>query len=218
MASAQITSLHMAATKGDVARLKSILAHGADPNAVHKGRSPLHSAVSAGKADALTVLVAAGADINARDERGQTPLMAACSLGLSKGSTSAIALVELGADVNVVRDEDGGDALRYALMRCRPDVLKRLVAAGVPVDGRGSDRLTPLMKAAVEDRLEAVQALTGVGADLRRTCKLPWAEGKTAEELAVREGNSAVAAFLRAAREGNVIAATGADVSRNPGR
>jgi ankyrin repeat protein len=220
MASAQITSLHMAASKGDVARLKSILCHGADPNAVHKGRTPLHSAVTAGKAEAIAALVAAGADINARDDRSQTPLMAACSIGLSKGSASAIALVDLGADVNIVRDEDGNDALNYALMRCRPDVLKRLVAAGAPVDGRGPDRLTPLMKAAVEDRLDAVQALVAAGADLRRKCEVPWADGKTAEELAVREQKSAVADFLRTAREklGGEVADPGTAVSPTPAK
>ena len=209
MASAQITSLHMAASKGDVARLKSILAHGADPNASLKGHAPLHVAVKAGKAEAIAALVAAGAAINSLDERGCTPLMVACSVGLSKGSTSAIALVELGADVNVVRDEDGADALAFSVMRCRPVVLKALVARGAPVDGRASDQLTPLMRAAVEDRLEAAQALVGLGADLRRTCTLPWAEGKTAEQLAVREKSSAVADFLRTSREGKGGAATG---------
>ena len=47
---------------------------GADVSAQYKGRTALHCAAKAGFPGAVEVLIARGADVNAFDERGQTPL------------------------------------------------------------------------------------------------------------------------------------------------
>ena len=74
------TPLHFAAyfSRGDALRL--LLDRGADVGAVAKNDmevQPLHSAVAADAREIVAALLLAGADVNARQKGGYTPLMAA---------------------------------------------------------------------------------------------------------------------------------------------
>ncbi|HEY4214217.1 MAG TPA: ankyrin repeat domain-containing protein [Steroidobacteraceae bacterium] len=91
------TPLLRAAKAGDVAAMKLLLAHGADPNLpTEAGVTPLMAAAGTGSLNldtrgrykteaeaiaATNVLVAAGADVNARDSGGQTALHGAAGWG-----------------------------------------------------------------------------------------------------------------------------------------
>ena len=69
------TPLHEAAINGDAARIKSLLAEGADVNAKNdRGITPLHLAARHGRTEVAKILIDNGADINARDVRGASPL------------------------------------------------------------------------------------------------------------------------------------------------
>jgi hypothetical protein len=58
-----LTELHMASDEGDTERVTSLLASGADVNAMAMaGWTPLHLAIRRGRADAVQALLAAGAD------------------------------------------------------------------------------------------------------------------------------------------------------------
>ncbi len=60
------TLLHLAAHDGDAAKIKDLLAGGADPVAQAKnGSTPLHSAAGNGHAAAIAVLLDGGADSTA---------------------------------------------------------------------------------------------------------------------------------------------------------
>ena len=87
------------ANHGHGNRVQTWLEFGADPNSCNEnGQSTLHLIAASGVGrDAIRTLVAAGADINARDNDGQTPL------DLARGASRQIAmneLVELGAEDN----------------------------------------------------------------------------------------------------------------------
>ena len=60
--------------KENVALIQAMLHCGADVSAQYKGRTALHCAAKAGFPGAVEVLIARGADVNAIDECGQTPL------------------------------------------------------------------------------------------------------------------------------------------------
>jgi ankyrin repeat protein len=120
-----LTPLRFAVWRDNIEAIELLVANGADVNALtNNGRAPIHYAVS-GRAVARLVasdrlnlaitvnatpilhfgrslpvreaLIVAGADIEARNERGETVLMAAC---VSDDLPYVRLLIEKGADVN----------------------------------------------------------------------------------------------------------------------
>ena len=70
-----------AAVRGDVAILNGLLAVGADPNSMVAGSSPLYAAAWHHRLEAAATLIAHGADVNAVEPTGLTPLITAASNG-----------------------------------------------------------------------------------------------------------------------------------------
>ncbi len=69
------TAVHHSAVHGDVARLRELLAGGADPDAVDRaGWTPLHFAAQAQDPFAAEVLLSAGAAVDVGDQHGGTAL------------------------------------------------------------------------------------------------------------------------------------------------
>jgi len=101
------------------------------------------------KRDLVGLLVQAGADIDARDEGGATPLVEACS---ADGGDPAIiaAMIEHGADVNA-GNEDGNTVLHHAVHNfCNgEEVVPVLLRHGADAGRRNGDHLTPLELARV---------------------------------------------------------------------
>lgn len=87
-------ALFAAIREADVASLQLALTRGADKNAKSNGTPALTLCVQSGKLDLVQLLAAAGADVNAPDAQGTTPLAHARARGLE---AIAHALVGLGA-------------------------------------------------------------------------------------------------------------------------
>ena len=101
--------LYLAVKKGEVEAVEVLLKAGADPNL----RSPLPATLWLGNTQMTARLVRAGADVNARDQRGRTVLMEAALIG----SKETVAwLLAHKADVNL-KDKQGKTALAEALDR-----------------------------------------------------------------------------------------------------
>jgi len=97
-------ALFAAAASGQVERLDSLLAQGADVNGKNgAGRTPLMGAAFSGNVRAIRKLLAFGADPNAADNRGVTALMEAATQGYED---AVKALIAGGADVSV-KDASG---------------------------------------------------------------------------------------------------------------
>lgn len=103
-----------AARAGDAPRIRQLVAHGADPNAVFLTNTewtPLLHAVHTNRLVSVAALLDAGADPNRPSPMGLTPLMFAASYG----ETPIVQLLlRRGANPGV-RDLDGDTALDYAL-------------------------------------------------------------------------------------------------------
>ena len=102
-------SIHKAVEEGNIEAVKKFLAAGIDVNAKAfiTGSTPLHIAATK---EVVELLIAKGADVNAKDKYDMTPLHPAAGRGHKE-------VVELliagGADVNA-RDEDGDTPLDWA--------------------------------------------------------------------------------------------------------
>ena len=93
--------LHNAAYLGSLEIVDVLLKQGATSlnEGNFRGQTPLHFACERGHPDVATRLLDAGADIEARDMVGRTPLM---TTGISKNLEIAKGLIKRGADINAV--------------------------------------------------------------------------------------------------------------------
>ena len=139
----------------------------------------LHAAAHAGDLAAIDKLVAAGADVNARDAHGRTPLhvatfarqreavrrlaKAGANLGLLENdrydavTIAAVAddeatlavLLQLGASAKLVTSRYDGTALIAAAHLGHDGVVRQLIAAGAPLDHVNNLHWTALIEAIV---------------------------------------------------------------------
>ena len=110
-------------------------------------------------------LVAAGADVEARDNNAGTPLHQAAASNDDPAIVEA--LVAAGADVEARTDFGRTPLHRAAGFSDDPSIVEALVAAGADVQARDDDGDTPLHRAAVfSDEPSIVEALVAAGADV----------------------------------------------------
>jgi uncharacterized protein len=128
-------------------------------------------------------LLAEGADLEARDEDGRTPIFSAV-LGNSVGVLGL--LLEAGADVNA-RDDHGWTALHFAASECLPEMARLLVGRGADLNAQDEDGATPLWRAVQggRGRNEVVDLLRASGAK----DDIPNHRGETPAQLAERLGS-----------------------------
>lgn len=132
----------------------------------------------------------AGADVNARDEYGQTALFAA---SVARRYALALMLLDRGADPNLARDT-GRTPLLAAIKRGfdtnfyeREPESQKLVGAllerGADVNARDEDGVTPLEEAARIGDAQTIRALVARGANLATKNN----DGETPLHVAARE-------------------------------
>jgi len=117
-------------------------------------------------------LLAAGAEVNAKDEDGWTALMWAARMG---SNDIVELLLSKGADVNA-KDEDGTTALMYAaasIYEGRVETVQALLSAGADVNAKGNDGRTALSSTLMPDSSyrsdRIIQILKEAGAAKRNT-------------------------------------------------
>ena len=122
----------------------------------------LSNAIIAGDAERIKFLLSKGADINASDTQGWTPLTSAARQ--RKDKIIAL-LIENGADPNLV-DANGMTPLLAAGMRDHVPSVKILVEKGGDAEQPGPQGFRPLALAIAEQRYEVGKAFMEAGADV----------------------------------------------------
>lgn len=136
------TQLREAAFVCDFARVRDLLARGADPNVRDDDqRTPLHQAVLGNSAGLVGLLIESGADVNAKDDQGFTPLHFAAQ---EYAPVIASVLVGKGADIEA-RDADGASVLwrAVAAARGREEIVRLLLEQGARDDVPNFAGVTP---------------------------------------------------------------------------
>jgi len=180
--------IFVAAAWGKTARVESMLR--ADRSLVHardeKGRTPLHWAAANAQRETARVLLANGADPNAKNDRGTTPIR---EVNPYESDNIEDLLLEHGAQIDLfeavhrgdkqrvetllkndpallaMRAEYGGTPLHAAAGGGQAEITRLLLAKGLDPDVRNDFGDFPLAVAAARGHTEVVEALLSKGAD-----------------------------------------------------
>jgi tetratricopeptide (TPR) repeat protein len=160
------------------------------------GNTGLTLASSGRRLESVALLLAYGANIEARNNKGQTALSIAADNGYVD---VAKALLEHGADVNT-RNNSGWTPLLLAAGRGREDMVHLLLSYKADTNLRSHVGATPLMAAASEGYDRIARMLLRAGANPR----LEVLNGKeTAADFAEMAGHKELATYLRQFKQGN---------------
>ena len=138
--------LHTAATGRDLAETCEWLRRGANVNANH-GESPLHAAIASFyPAKMAKILLVNGADVNARDHIGESPLhwaMLNRTQGRFRVHDAVSVLIAHGADVNL-SSNDGETPLHLAAAFLKSHRVKLMLDNGAEINRRDGKGYSPL--------------------------------------------------------------------------
>lgn len=143
-------------------------------------------------------LLDAGADPNARDNVGITPLHCAAMADLSD---VCMTLLAAGADIDA-RNNDGNTPLHIASANGRAEICSRLISAGADIEALGKYDNTPLHCAAQWGRAEVCATLLSAGADVDARRK----DGRLPEETTEDDTTRGLIRSARESRELEVVA------------
>lgn len=158
-----------------------------------------------GNLEKVKALLAAGADPNAADEKGVTPLMETAGwttydvfeVGKEERHAEIVnLLVKKGADVNLVRD--GRTVLMAAAHESTVATVTMLLAKGAKVNATDNEGDAALMFAAGWNTTEVVKVLLQSGAEISHKNHA----GKTALDVAVDKGRAENVALLQRTKKG----------------
>ena len=160
----------------------------------------LHHVAFGGRRDLIELLASAGADVNAKNDRGRTPLF----LAADKGYGNAVGwLISYSAEVNIV-DKDGWTPLHLAAENGHTYVVKLLLAYKAQIDAKGYDDNTPLLLACAKGHRAIVKVLLKGEADVNAGNK----DGFRPMHAAAAGGHRSIVGMLFA-RGANVNARSG---------
>jgi ankyrin repeat protein len=193
------TLLHLAVEKAHIRLLRAMLSRTTSPDVLNInngfGWTALHYALYESRMHSthqklvmVSMLLEAGADINARDDDDCTAL----DIAASDGNEALVRLLlDAGANINTPRNRYFS-ALTLAARQGREAVVQMLMDAGADVNMQDEDGDSALIAAAETDHVEIVRMLLDAGADIN----LRDLTGETSLFGAVATGCEDVVRFL----------------------
>jgi hypothetical protein len=151
------TELMLSAAKGDLPRVKQLLALGAEANSKNQFSSTaLMGSSAVGNVEICSLLIEKGADVNARGKTNQTALMFA-----AKNGHSAIVqlLLQKGAELNV-QDQDGLTPIMYAIAGGHTEIVQEMISKGANLTLKDKSGATALVNAKTTGNQQIIILLT----------------------------------------------------------
>lgn len=110
-------------------------------------------------------VLAAGANVNIKNERGNPALIVA--IAWSYGDTEIIKLLLVrGADVNATENSIGATALAFASSDGHTEIIRLLLENGADINAKDINGYTPLIEATFNNEVEVGRLLLERGADI----------------------------------------------------
>jgi len=186
---ADIPKIHLAAYRGDLEAVKSLIEGGIEVDAKDDDGTPLHYAAMAGNEAVAQYLIDSDANTNAGNRNGWTPLHFAAIGGSDE---VARMLVAKGADVEI-RSDNGQTPLLRASAEGNKEVIEVLLdnGADVNIDDQAYG-YTPLHYAAQYGHMDVVELLI----DKKASIEAQLTTGHTPLALAKYAGHTAIAELL----------------------
>lgn len=153
------------------------------------GSYPIFKVLREDQMQMFMLLVDNGADVNIKDERGNTPLHYAAQEGQTE---IAKILIAKGANVNAKGFKDG-TPLHRAAKGGNKDVAVFLLDAGADVNAENYMERTPLHFAAKNGNIDVVEVLIARGAAVNAKDRSP---GHTPLHYAAQQGHKEIAELL----------------------
>jgi ankyrin repeat protein len=150
------------------------------------GWTKLMSFAHMGRTDLVKELLEKGADVNAKDKIGWTPLIYAAQGWPREHADTVKFLLDRGADVNA-RDASGRTPLMYAARAGHVEVVKLLLKKGADVNAMDRTRATAMTWSCRSGHRDIVRLLTGHGAQMTLTDAAYLGDVERVQRL-IREG------------------------------
>ena len=166
------TPLFLACERGKTEFVRLLLSRRANPNIAIEGQYtwyPIHEACTGLHYDVVRLLLDYNADVNVRDEFGETALHRVVSFGDTESDKSCCGLVQLlldaGADVNAASIK-GKTPLYIACSNGLDSTVMKMLERGAKVNGiDGKEKKRPLNAACRNQHMSVVQLLLTNGAN-----------------------------------------------------
>eukprot|EP00752_Nemacystus_decipiens_P011995 g10634.t1 len=157
-------ALHAAVGSGYGDIMGDLLENGASVAAKDRcsGSTPLHVAAQGGQPEMVQLLLLKGADKDAMDNAGRTPIFVAA---VHDHEATAVALMTAGADVNLGYRSYPMSVLHVASMRGNVSFMRAAIEHGANVDATDDTQSTPLHHAVILNRDEMIDVLVEAGAN-----------------------------------------------------
>ncbi|MCR5724479.1 MAG: ankyrin repeat domain-containing protein [Treponema sp.] len=165
------TALHIATIQGDTGIVDYILKDKTSARTQDilqaqdiTGATPLHEAVRYGRVDIAKLLLSNGAQVDALDSIGKTPLL----LNIPEKAQLDMYKTLVQYKANIAQKDMFGDTVLHiaTMAKASPEVIKVLVEAGAPVNERNKQGVTPLALAIDQNMDEHVVYYASLGADI----------------------------------------------------
>ena len=161
--------------------------------AKYEGMS-LHDAIRDKDMQALQAFIQSGANVNAKNYNGKTPL----HLAVLYQPEAVQPLIAAGADVNA-KSENGSTPLYAAVVGGKSEAIQLLIDAGADVNAKNENGSTPLYAAIFDGKSEAIQLLIDAGADVNARGNY----GQLPLNVAIRYHPQAIPTLIKAGADVN---------------
>lgn len=168
----------------------------------------MYEALKSNNIQAIRLAISNGADVNKASKPSKEDIIPLCFACKNENRELVQILVEAGADINIVDDEQlGMTPLIMACQRGNAEIVRLLLDSGANINLSCEFGFTPLTNACVYEQIEIVRLLVERGADVN----LPSLEGENPLSVAIESDNLQIVQILLDAPTININQIDGLD-------